>query len=142
MTPSGSCVIRSSICCLASAWTFSSRSARRGLGEEEVDPAEKAVELVLRLPDRLSHFARQRARERLVHRDDPLAKPGDRFEALADRNLRPAALAGARGLVLAFDRRGVVGGDVGDDDAGGGIDDLHVGSVLALAREGIVRTRR
>jgi hypothetical protein len=105
-------------------------------GQEEVDPAEKAVELVLRLPDRLSHFARQRACKRVVGRDDPLAKPGDGVESLPDRNLGPAALAGARGLVFALDRRGVIGGDVGDDAACGGIDDLHGGSVLALAREG------
>ncbi len=129
-TPSGSCVIRSSMCCLTSVWTrFLAQRANR-FGQEEVDPSEEAGELVPRLADGLAHLVRERPRERLVHGDDPLAEPGDGFEPLPDRHLRPADLARARGVVLAADGRGVVGRDVGDDGTGGGIDDLHEGSAL------------
>ena len=37
-------------------------------------PREKAVQFVARLADRLADFVRQRARQRLVHRDDALAE--------------------------------------------------------------------
>ena len=53
-TPSGSWPMRSTI--VASAKTCSLAVAAVDLGEEEVDAAEKAVQFVSRLRDRLAHL--------------------------------------------------------------------------------------
>ena len=57
-TPSGMCVICSRM--PPSSNTVSSRTARFGLFEEEVDARQQAVELVARLADRLADLLRQR----------------------------------------------------------------------------------
>jgi hypothetical protein len=66
--------------------------ARGGL-EEEIEAGHEALELVARLPDRLAHLQRERAREvlgLLLHRG---AEAGDRREALAQRHARPRPVA-------------------------------------------------
>ena len=57
-----------------SAKTVSSATVALDLGEEEVDPAEQAVQLVARLRDRLADLARQRRGQRLELGDDRGAK--------------------------------------------------------------------
>ncbi len=110
--------------------------------EEEIEPAEQAVQFVARLADRLADLVRQRAGERFVHCDDALAERRNRGKPLADRHLHPFPLAGAGKLVLAANGGGVVGGDFRDHRAVGGIRDLHAGSVgLQRVRGGLVRSR-
>ena len=106
----------------------------RRLGEKEVDPREEAVQFVARLTDRLADFLRQRSRERLAQGDDALAKARDSGNALGDRHARPPLLTRARRLVLALHRGEIVGNDVDQCGAGGGIDDFHERSWRVRAR--------
>ena len=97
----------------------------RRLGDEEVDPLREPVELVLGLTDRLAHLLRERSRERVVLRDDTVAKRANRGDTLLDRRCRPRGLRRAGALVLPAHRERAVFGNLGDCRAGGGIENFH-----------------
>ena len=135
MTPSGSCVIRSSSFWPASASTFSSRSARADSARKKSirgsRPFSSLRDWRIGLPTScvsvrasVSCIATIRSR-----------KLRDRLEALAQRHAAPSR-AGRRARPRTSRRTAarVVGGDVGDDGAGGGIRDLHRGSGLRSRR--------
>jgi hypothetical protein len=68
------------------------RRRRLDLVEEEVDPAEEAVQLVARLRERLADLARQRLGQRLQLGGDGGAEADDVRLALGQRTRRPGRL--------------------------------------------------
>ena len=105
--------------------TVSSFVARLDLGEEKVDAGEKAVQLVARLRQRLADLLRQRPGERLELGRDGEAKAGDRDRALGERRRLPRRLCLPGPLGLFRDAGRIVGGNLGDQRAVGGVGDLQ-----------------
>ena len=109
--------------------------ARVDLGEEEIDAAEKAVQLVARLRDRLADLGSERLGQRFQFGDDFFAKSRDHRLALGERAARPARLRGAGACRLSRDAGRIVGGHFGDDRAVRRIDDREcLRHVLCAAR--------
>ena len=113
-TPSGSWPMRSRHAGVGED-RLVAQCARSTCGEEEVDPAEQAVQLVARLRDRLADLARSasarasRARRRRAARKRAMHGP-----ALGERRRRPAPAARRGPRRLGGDARGVIAGSIGD----------------------------
>ena len=140
-TPSGSWPMRSVM--PPSSNTVSSRVARLDLGEEEVDPAEQAVQLVARLRDRLADLAasasRRASRARRTTRGAKARDAGLRARRAASP---PSAGCAARArAAFAATLAASSAGDFGDRRAGGGVGDLErrghavLGGARAAARK-------
>ena len=114
---------------------FAGLEYRTRVGQKEIDPRQEAVQLVLRLLQRLAHLAGEDRCEIVTARYDLLAEFADDFRATGERLCRPARLRLAREDVLALDAGRVVFENLGDDAIGGGVDDLEHSSLqIALAK--------
>jgi hypothetical protein len=120
--------MRSSIAPLGVGEHFLVAQRFLGFGEEKVDAPGQAVQFVARLAGsacRLS--ARERLGQQVLALDQQRAELLQTARTLLDRNGRPLGLCGTRQFVFRADGLERVGGNFGQDGAGGGIHDLHRG---------------